>query len=378
MTQHVPPQAMSLFDLIGRHWTVKNGVVDVQFNQDGSALTALLTCGSLAFLSTKDAESPDVRMRQEVDTGRMTLRPREKALPPVLYGQDTLAQRAVGVARYGDKGFAFLDAETGALWRATARGQMLRIPEAEDAAISALTQAPGWRSLWVARDGVLEERSADGGVVQRALDAPHAVEGMDVSPDGRLMACWGAGRISVLQLDNGAVRFTADHAPKIAALSWTPCGSWLVAGCADKAVTLCRLADGALDRITDFPAAVNAVDTSARSNMLLAAGAFRIVGWALPDLPFGDHQGTPTETGKPGLTVVERLAIHQGRDICAACYGNGMVVACRAGQPDELMIDQGRGASVTAMKWSPDGKHLAWGDVAGNLSIATFPKDMFK
>ena len=100
--------------------------------------------------------------------------------------------------------------------------------------------------------------------------------------------------------------------------------------------------------------------------------------WRLPDLPFGDHAGDPIATGKPGLTIVDRIAAHPARDLCAVAYANGLVVICRIGHPDEMMLREGTGVPVRALSWSDDGSHLAIGDADGTLSIATFPKNMFK
>lgn len=378
MTEHVPPQAMSLFDLIGRQWRVEDGVAQVLFNQDGSALIAKLNDGRLAFVSTKDAESPDSRMRQEVDTGRMTLRPRENPLPPVVYGEDLTANPDVPVTRYGEKGFAFARPDEDTLWRATARGQTLRVPETDGDEISAVAALSDAARIVVARGDALELREVEGGADPQKFDSPHEVDLIAVSAKDELLACCGAGQLSVIETASGNIRFSTAIEGTIRSLIWSPCGEWIVAGCADSALLLCKAAEGAVDRITQFPAAVEAVDFSTKANALLASGAFRIVGWNLPDLPFGDHEGSPIETGKPGLTVVDRLAVHQARDICAACYSNGLVVACRAGQPDELMLNAGDGAVVTSLVWSPDGNHLGWGDANGNLFVATFPKEMFK
>lgn len=378
MTEHVPPQAMSLFDLIGRKWQLEAGVEQVLFNHDSSSLIARLNDGRLAFVSTKDAESPDSRMRQEVDTGRMSLRPREKPLPPAVYGKDVTASADVPVTRFGEKGFAFSRPDEDALWRATARGQTLRVADTDSDEISALAILGDAARIVIARSDELELREVEGGSAPRRFELTHEVNVIAASADDAFLACSGAGQISVVETATGNIRLSVAAEGAIRSMMWSPCGEWIVAGCADSALLLCKVADGAVDRITQFPAAVEAVDFSTKANALLASGAFRIVGWTLPDLPFGEHEGTPIETGKPGLTVVDRLAVHQRRDICAACYSNGLVVACRAGQPDELMLYAGDGSAITSLVWSPDGNHLGWGDAHGNLCITTFPKEMFK
>lgn len=70
--------------------------------------------------------------------------------------------------------------------------------------------------------------------------------------------------------------------------------------------------------------------------------------------------------------------MHPRRDLCAVSYGTGLVMLCRIGHADEMLVREGTGAAVTAMAWSDDGAHLAIGGADGGLSIATFPKNMFK
>lgn len=375
---HAPPQAMSLFDLIGRSWDAKSAPREALFNQDGSAFVARLADGQLAFLSTKDAESPDVRMRQEVDTGRMSLRPREKPLPPVVYSQDIKLHEDVGICRFGEKGFAFVTEEGDSLWRATARGQTLRVAETQGDAITALAALPGAERIVVARGDQLQIREVEGASPPTEIALSHEVTRMAPAGKGHLLACFGGGALSLLDLNSAELRYSIPVEAQLLSIEFSPDASWLVAGCADKSLLLVKVETGESDRITQFPQPVNSVAFSPKSKAMLASGAFRIVGWTLPDLPFGTHEGAAIETGKPGLTVVERIAVHGRRDICAASYANGLVVACRAGQPDELMLHDGNGAIATTMAWSDDGKHLGWGDADGNLSIATFPKEMFK
>ena len=159
---------------------------------------------------------------------------------------------------------------------------------------------------------------------------------------------------------------------------FSPCNRWLVGGGEEGAVVLLDVTKGSCDRIVDFPEAVKSVAFSGKAEAMITSGAFRVAGWILPDLPFGDHHGHPIETGKPGLMIVDLVAAHPTRDLCAVSYPNGLVVICRVAHPDEMLLREGTGARVNALAWTADGKHLAIGDSDGGLSIATFPKNMFK
>ena len=378
MTEHKPPQAMTLFDLIARTWALKTEVRGLAFNASGSALSALLADGRLAFVSVKDAESPDSRVRVEADTGRASIRPRTKPLPPPVITEAPVARLEVRPGRLGDQGLAFAHAETGLLWRATARGQVLAMNAAPRLAPTALAALPRAGLLAAGFGSRLSLLAEAGGAEIACLELPHAVARIAVSADETRLACWGDGQVSLVEVKEPALGPTIACAGDLLELTWSPCGRWLLGGCRDKALLLVDVAAGTADRIVDFPAPVHNVAVSPAADAMVASGAFRVVGWRLPDLPFGTHDGTPIETGKPGLTLVDRIAVHPTRDLCAVGYGTGLVMLCRIGHGDEMLVREGTGDAVTALAWSDDGAHLATGGTDGGLSIATFPNNMFK
>lgn len=378
MTMHKPPQAMTLFDLIARTWVLDTDVRHVLFNGAGTSVVAVLGDGRMAFFSVNDAEHPESRVRVEADTGRPSIRPRTKPLPLPVVSEEPVARPDVLLCRLGEQGFAFSHADSGALWRATGRGQTLRVSAAPTDAVTALAAAPRNGRVLMASDKVLVLAVAEGGAEICSATLPHEVSRIVVSPDGRVAGCWGGGQVSLVSTEDLRVRKTVPCVGQVSDMAWSPCARWLVAGCEDKAVVMVDAQAGIADRIVDFPAAVRTVGFSDKAGTMVASGAFRVVGWDLPDLPFGEHEGTPIETGKPGLTIVDRIAVHPKRDLCAVSYVNGLVMICRIGHPDEMLLREGTGAAVNALAWSDDGAHLAIAGEDGSLSITTFPKNMFK
>lgn len=378
MTKHAAPPAMSLFDLIARSWDLGTGIRDLRFNVVGSSVAVTLADGALAFLPVKDAEDPETRMRTELDTGRMTIRPRAKALPTPVRTDGPLADAGTGLCRVAQQGFAFVHRDAGEIWRATAKGQTLRVARAGAAPVTALSALPDKRGLLVGRGATVEVVSPQDGETLGATELAHEI--LRIAPDhaGGRIACWGGDRVTIL--DAGRLAPTAEIAAEgeLADMIWSPDGRWLVGGCRDKALLLVDVEKGLSDRIDGFPAPVASVGFSGKAGAMISSGAFRIVGWRLPDLPFGDHEGTPVETGRPGLTLVETVAVHPVRDLCAAGYANGLVTICQIGRREEMMLCEGQGDPVTALAWSPDGDHLAIGTAGGRAAIATFPKAMFK
>ena len=378
MTQHVPPQSMSLFDLLARSWELKTEIRQMRFNRVGSTVAVTLADGALAFLAVQDAEDPEKRMRTELETGRMTIRPREKPLPVPQRTQEPVADAGIGTCKVAQQGFAFVHHDGAEIWRATARGQVLRIARAGEGPVTALAALPDKQGLLVARAAQVEIMSPESGLTLVSTTLDHPVSRILLSPDAQRLACWGDGQMTILGAADLAPSALIAVEGEVTSLRWSPDGRWIAGGCADRALALVDLEQAQADRIVDFPAPVASVAFSTKANTMIASGAFRVVGWQLPDLPFASHEGTPVETGKPGLTLVETVAAHPRRDLCATGYANGLVTLCQIGKREEMLLREGRGDAVTTLAWSPDGAHLAIGTAAGAASIATFPKTMFK
>mgnify|MGYP000079535830 CR=1 FL=1 len=378
MTQHSPPQPVSLFDLVARPWQLDAGVRDVCFNVVGSSVVVTLTDGSLVFLQVKDAEDPETRMRTELETGRMTIRPRAKPLPVPVRTEGPLADADIAPCRVASQGFAFVHRDGGEVWRATAKGQTLRVARAGAAPVTALAALPDKRGLLVARGAHLAVVSPEDGSTLHETDLAHDILRVAVAPDAGRIACWGPGRVTILDADRLAPVAEIAAEGELCALGWSPDGRWLIGGCRDNAVLIMEAETAQADRIGDFPAPVASIGFSDSAGVMIASGAFRIVGWQLPDRPFGEGDWVPVETAKPGFTLIETVAVHPTRHLCAVGYANGLVMLCQIGKREEMLLREGRGEPVTALEWSPDGDHLAIGTADGMAAIATFPKAMFK
>ncbi|MCZ4257802.1 hypothetical protein O4H53_19815 [Sulfitobacter sp. G21635-S1] len=378
MTIQDAAPSMSLFDLIARSWELGSGVCDVRFNAISSSVAVSLEDGTLAFIPMKDADDPETRLRIEADTGRMTIRPRSQALPMPARTDHPKSAVGLGLRRVAQQGFVFVHVDQSEIWRATARGQTLRVAKAGREPVTALATLPDRQGILVARGSGLEILSPEDGFSFRAAMLDHDIRSIAASPDASRIACWGQGHVTILRTEDLSADARIDSNCEPGVLDWSPDGRWLIGGSGDKAVLLVDTDAGLADRIVDFPAPVTAVGFSRKAGTMITSGAFRVTGWRLPYLPFGDHEGIPVETGKPGLTIVETVAAHPTRDLCAAGYANGLVTLCQIGKREEMMLLEGKGDPVTALEWSPDGAHLAIGTASGKAAIATFPKVMFK
>lgn len=376
MIEEKPPQAVSLFELLARRWTLEAPVAQAMLNASESA--ALFACenGTLALVQMADSEGTDVRIRVELETGRTTIRPRENPVAPPVVTEAFTTNGAPIVCRLGAQGFA-VARDTGEVCQVTARGQVVKRLEAGEP-VTALSDRPQAGEVVIARGAHVTFADHDSFEVRAIAHTPVPVQVMSVAPDGEKVAIWGDGALAVLDANGVQIGQTIPCDGQITALNWSPDGLWLVAPCADKCLHLIDLAKEAAEKIVDFPAPVRTAAFSAAAQAMVTSGAYRVVSWSADNLPFGDNEGTSLETGKPGLVVVDCLAAHPSRDLCAAGYATGLTTICRIGHKDEMMLNEGNGASVTALCWSADGKYLLTGGADGAAAVVMFPENMFK
>lgn len=160
-------------------------------------------------------------------------------------------------------------------------------------------------------------------------------------------------------------------------MRWRDDGACLAAGLGQAGLGIAAAASDETATLGNFPGAVRSLAWSARGRALVAAGAFRIAAWDEETLLLPGATPRPLICGRAGLVLVEAVAAHPARGLVAAGLANGQVLIAEIGGRDELLLRQG-GEAVTALAFSPDGRHLAIGDAGGTLAIATFPPQLFK
>ncbi len=348
-------RTLTLFDLLARRWQADAAIAAVRFASRGEVAAFATATGAVLLAAEPDAEPPESRVRISGDLGQITLRPREQE-PAALRVVPDLADGAVPLAAAGDR--ILVGAGDGRVLALAPDGSQETLRRL-DGAIAALDHASG---ITAAADATVVTLAGPDGT--RALSLP-GVRALALTRDGRLAAA-------------DAERITVDgHTLPIAGavrLAWRDDGAWLAAALGAHGVALAP-ADGSDPlRLGDFPAPVGDLAWSVPGQAFVAAGAFRIAAWDAGAFPATDR---PLVTGHPGLVVVEAVAAHPTKPLIAAGYANGQVVIAQVGRRDELLLRQDGGA-VTALAFSPDGRHLAIGDAAGGAAIASFPPQMFK
>ncbi|WP_120632738.1 WD40 repeat domain-containing protein [Ruegeria sp. EL01] len=368
---------LSLFDLLGRDWALDDAIDQVIFNEDDSCAVFKLTSGKLALAAIEDAESPKIRTRMDLETGRTTIRPRENPITPVKTPDISVCPK-LSIVRFGTQGFAAI-CEDGVLRQITAGGQVVDRRKSDGQTVTAIAGTRKGDQIAIAKGTLIEVVSTSELTAIAEFTPDHSVACMSYSDDGRTLAAWGDGKLSVFGVSDPGMDFaTYDVASEITEIGWRDTGSHLCCASTDNSFYLIDRVEGSSQRVEGYPAPVHNVAFSKSANALVTSGAFRLVGWDANDLPQNDEPGTPITTGKPGFVVLNAIAAHPERDVVATGYASGLVTLASVGTPQDMMLHQERGTEVSSLCWSKTGEHLAIGFASGKAAIATFPSQLFK
>lgn len=368
------PEADSatFYELLARHWRLDAAVEQLAFDAAGASLAFGLADGRVALAPVADAEPPQDRCRVAADTGRATISPRRKPVPPLVLAAIDAAP--VRLAAFGAAGF-IAGGGNGRLVRLSASGAVETLVDLDCGPVQAIVPASGGRAL-VAAGGMLVAYDPDGGTAQ-ALSRLEA-GALALAPDGQVVAAAGPDGLAIPACDAEAREAAVFDLGPVSTLSWSPDGIWLAAALGEGGIVLVRPRDGRVIPVPGYPAPVRDLAWSADSGLLATSGAFRIIVWDIAALGRGADKPEAIGTGRAGLVPVEGVAMHPGRSLVAAGRADGTVVIAQVGSRDELTVKAPGQGAARAMGWSRDGRHLALGGADGEAAIITFPPHLFK
>ncbi len=357
---------LQLFDLIAREWQLPSPTTEVMFNASNTAVAFGCADGSIHLASTSDKSSPNLRTRRAVDTGRVTISPREGYVSP-LRRADHTDGRSSGIGRHGQHNFCFAKA-SGRINTLTPGGLSVHLPHRVAGPIQAVA-AQGDGDVFAFASGRVVQVGA--GVDDQALTHPAQINALAWSPDGTTLAVahaagltfWTSAPSPVAQdivLPGLPVDLVwSDDGQHLAILLDTD-GFCLVAG------------DGRnLQHFGSFPAPVRSVGFSLARQTVVASGAFRPVAWSL--------QGRESlVSGRAGLILIDAVAACPTRNLIAVGYANGLVSLAETGQPTEILLREDTGAAIRDIAWSTCGNFLALAGADGVAALVEFPEAMFK
>ncbi|MGY8630957.1 WD40 repeat domain-containing protein [Bradyrhizobium sp. 14AA] len=365
-------ETATLYDLLGRHWSVGAAVTSAAFDAAGEAAAFALADGSLAIAPLIDSEPPKDRCRIALDGGRSTISPRRKPVPPLT--KVVISDGLLHLASVEPSGFIASDGSQ--LLHVSASG-VTRQGAKFGTPIDLVTPVHAGGILAASGGSVIHcDSNGDIGWLQERAGGNSSA--MAVSRDGRSFAIGADGCLLVRAFGPRPEPTASFALGSISTLSWSPDGSWLAMSSAKGGILLLRLSDERIVHISSYPASVTSLSWSADSGVLVTSGAYRIIAWDVSSLGEGSEPPKSLSTGRGGFVLVETVDMHPGRRLVAAGYGDGRVVVARIGEPDELVVKPPGGRAVQTLRWSDDGQHLAVGTRDGEAAIVTFPPQIFK
>lgn len=357
---------LQLFDLIAREWHLPSPVTEVLFNASNTAAAFGCADGSIHLASTSDKSSPNQRTRRALDSGRVTISPREGPVSP-LRKADHTDGRSSAIGRHGQDNFIFAK-ESGRINTMTPGGLSVHLPQRAVERIQAVTARPDGEVIaWASGPSV----QVGNGVDDQTLTHPAQVHAMAWSPDGGTLAVAHAKGLRLWAMTT--TPFARDMAlPAFpTAVAWSADGMHL-------AVLLetdgfCLVADDGTDpqHFGSFPAAVRHVGFNLARQTVVASGAYRPAAWSL--------KGRENLiSGKSGLILIDAIATCPTRNLIAVGYANGLVSLAEIGQPTEILLRENTGAAIRDIAWSGCGNFLALSGADGFAALVEFPEAMFK
>ena len=353
-------QTLQFFDLIARQWRAPAAVNQVRFNANATAV-AFAGDRAVAIVATADKSPPNARVRRALDTGQLSIRPREGSYPGLRFA-DHPEGRTSALGTFGETQFLFGKAD-GRMNAVTPSGLCVHLPPKASGAVCAVAEACGLVAHAIGTEVQLWHAERD----PLHLHAPTPVTALRFSPDGQTLAIGHGAGVLIWSVQDMARTVSFDAAP--VALEWSADGRWLACPLGPAGLALIDMRDLACKIYDHFPGPVTSAGFGA--DAVVASGAFRVAAWRLED-------GAPAITGKSGLVLVDAIAVDPRRNLVAVGYANGLLNLSRIGSAAEILLRQDSGAGVSALSWSVCGRYLGVGGRDGSAALVEFPDEMFK
>jgi hypothetical protein len=361
----------TLYDLLARHWTFAAPITHLAFDAGDEALAFVLDDGRVAVCRVADEEAPQARYRLGANSGRATLSPRRRRVPPLPELEP--GRPPLHLAAFGGSGFV-AGGSDGHMRHVTRNCRCEAFGQVKGA-VEAIVPLPNGEAL-VASAGTLVVCGGDG---PRPISCFEGKLGaLAVAPDGSKFALADARGISVRICSETATPIWESDLGLVAALDWSPDGRWIGAGLLEGAAALLRVTTGEVLRIPNYPTAVSSLAWSADASHFVTNGAYRLIVWSIAGCEQAGEALKNIETGGSGFIPVTAVSVHPRLPRIAAGYANGIVIVTQIGSRDELLVKDAGSGVISALSWSHDGQHLALGSKAGHAGIVTFPPHLFK
>ncbi|MBV9248502.1 MAG: WD40 repeat domain-containing protein [Acetobacteraceae bacterium] len=154
------------------------------------------------------------------------------------------------------------------------------------------------------------------------------------------------------------------------AIAIHPDGDALVTAMQENALHGWRLSDGQHMRMSGYPSKTATLSFTRNGKWMASSGSDSMVIW--PFFGGGPMGKAPLELAGGDGILCTRVACHSREELVAGGFADGLVVVADINSSRVLPIAPPEHGPVSALSWSPDGRHLAFGTEAGFAGIVGF------
>ncbi|MCX5496843.1 WD40 repeat domain-containing protein [Kaistia dalseonensis] len=204
---------------------------------------------------------------------------------------------------------------------------------------------------------------------ERTLEHERTVAGLAFAPKGLRLAVARYNGVSLWWIGTDAKPQSLEWKGSHIGVTFSPDGRHVVTAMQENALHGWRVADGGGHmRMSGYPGKVKSISWSVKGRFLATSGAEMAVLWPFhfKDGPMGKQ---PLQLGARDKTVVTVVACHPTEEVVAIGYKDGMVLAARFGDGDEVVLRKAGESPVTALAWDKTGIRLAFGTEDGEAGI---------
>ncbi len=328
-----------------KHWAANldDYVIDLAWSPDGSLLAAASAAGGVTLY----------------DAATGTLKHQLAGHPD---GANVLAWRPDGslLATGGQDGFV-------RVWE-PATGQPAAGVKLGPAWVEHLAWRPDGGLLFAAAGKKLFALRPDGSTAHAIPDAPKTISALAGRPDGGAIASACFGQVVVRDAATFATQNELPYGNAILALTWSPDGRWLVAGCHDNAVHLWIPAEDIELQMSGYETKLKELSFSSDSRWLATGGGRDACIW--------DCAGAGPEGRDPMLlphkTRVCAVAFQNRHGLLASAAADGEFCLWSPTRKNPLVAEVRMPATATKFAWRADDSLLAVGTDQGALYVFKF------
>jgi WD40 repeat protein len=250
--------------------------------------------------------------------------------------------------------------------RASGAEEIARIPGRW---IDAVAASPDSRLIAFAAGRELHVRDAADPAFARVFQHDKSVSDVAFDPKGRRIACatYGGAWLwyaRIAEQKAQVLKWAGSHV----GLVWSPDGKFLMSSMQENQLHGWRVSDDKNLKMGGYPGKVKSLAFLSKGAMLATSGANGVVIWPFAG-PAGPLGKQAAEIGFDESAMVVRVAATPASNRVAAGLDDGRVWVCDLTNQKIDMLKAQKGAAISALAVSVDGKRLAWGDEDGENGL---------